>query len=316
VPDIADKRKEDMRRQIAVLISVFLLAGLALAQKPTPPKAPAAAEQKPNIVSAPGQPSEETVKAFLTHVGIDPNVTFKIAEIKPAKAAGLTEVTAVVNTPQGQQPFKFFVTADQKYAISGELMPFGADPFEAFRRELSQRQNGVARGPEKADVTIVEFSDLQCPACKQVQPTIEKLLADVPTARFVWQQFPLPSHSWAFKASSYGDCLGRSNAAAYWKFVDAVFAAQQEITDQNADEKLKQAVTTAGGDANAVATCAVQPATAERVKASMQLGKDLDVTSTPTIFIGGRKLANFGNMPYDMLKQVVEAQAKPKQTGK
>jgi protein-disulfide isomerase len=320
----------------SVVICLVLLVGVGLAQKKQTPAAkpagnqkdtkpaaptaakPAAAESKPpsTTPAAPGLPSEATVKSFLEHVGIDPKITFRIGEIKPSKAAGLTEVVAIVNTPQGPQPFRFFITADQKYAISGELMPFGADPFAQVRSELAQRQNGIPRGPENAAVTIYEFSDMQCPGCKQAQPLLEKLLTDMPNVRLVWQHYPLPSHSWAFKAATYGDCLGRSNNAAYWKFVNAVFAAQQTITDQNADEKLKEAVTTAGGDANAVATCAAQPASAERVKASIQLGRDLEVNSTPTIFVGGRKLANFANMPYDMLKQLVESQGKPAQAAK
>jgi len=129
------------------------------------------------------------------------------------------------------------------------------------RDQLKKDVNGVARGPENAPVTIVEFSDLQCPHCKQAQPTITKLLADEPNARFVFQQFPLPSHDWAAKAASYADCIGRSNPDAFWKFVDATYNAQTEITAANADEKLKGLADSSGATSADVSACATTPET-------------------------------------------------------
>ena len=91
--------------------------------------------------------------------------------------------------------------------------------------------NGPSRGPANAPVTIVEFADLQCPACKAALPAIQRLLADEPKARFVFQQYPLTQmHHWAFKAAEYGECVYQQNPAAFWKFLDAVYGAQEQIT--------------------------------------------------------------------------------------
>jgi hypothetical protein len=65
-------------------------------------------------------------------------------------------------------------------------------------------------------VTIVEFGDLQCPACKAAQPTIEALVAAEPQARFVFQNFPLEMHNWAAKGAAYADCVGRASNDAFW----------------------------------------------------------------------------------------------------
>jgi protein-disulfide isomerase len=164
-------------------------------------------------------------------------------------------------------------------------------------------------------VLLVEFSDLQCPHCKDAQPVIEQLLADEPNARFVWQQCPLPLHDWAMKAASYADCVGRSNKDAFWKFVDAVFKQQSEITAANADEKLKATVTSSGGNADEVAACAVKPETKTRIDKSIDLGKAVDVTGTPTLFINGRKIADVKGTPPEILKKLVEfaAQERPQQ---
>ena len=115
-------------------------------------------------------------------------------------------------------------------------------------------------------MTIVEFADLQCPACKSALPVVQKLLADAPNARFVFQQFPLTQmHHWAFAAAEYGECVHRENPAAFWKFVDAVYGAQEQISaDTNnsedagkkAEAKLQELAAAAGVDGKRVAACA------------------------------------------------------------
>jgi protein-disulfide isomerase len=318
-----------MRRHIATLLFIFVLVGTIFAQQPAAPKPsapakpsatqqPAAPKQgapantpEPAKPSAPGLPSEDTMKSFLQHTfGFDPSINYRVMEIKPSRAAGLAEVTVMLSNPQGgQQMSRLFITSDGKFAIAGEMFPFGADPFASTRAELGKGVNGPARGPENATSTIVEFSDLQCPSCKQAQPILDKLLTELKNVRLIWQQFPLPSHNWAAKAAAYGDCLGRSNPAAFWKYVDAVYAAQAEITDANAEAKLKEAVEKSGGAADAVVTCAAQPATAERIQQSIALGRSLDVTGTPTVFVNGRKLSNVAGIPYEVLKKMVEPSA-------
>ena len=148
---------------------------------------------------------------------------------------------------------------------------------------------------------------------------IQKLVADAPNARFVFQQFPLTQmHHWAFAAAEYGECVHHENPAAFWKFVDAVYGAQEQITaDTNnsedagkkAEAKLQELAAAAGVDGKKVAACASQPATAERVKQSVELAKELEVTGTPTLFIGGRRISNLGQLPQEQLKKMAEFMA-------
>ena len=105
---------------------------------------------------------------------------------------GLAEVTVVLASPQGQELSRFYVAPDGTHALVGEIIPFGARPFDPMRTLLEKGINGPAKGPKEAAVTIVEFGDLQCPACKAAQPTVEALVAAEPNARFVFQSFPLP----------------------------------------------------------------------------------------------------------------------------
>lgn len=256
-------------------------------------------------------PSEDTVNAFMQQTfGYDSTITWKVASIKPAVAQGLAEVNLVVTNSQGQSAMTLFVTADGKHAMTGEILPFGAKPYAPAHEALLKSMNGPSKGPARATATIVEFSDLQCPHCKEAQPTIDKLLAEEPGARFVFQQFPLPMHNWAAKAAGYADCVGRSSNEAFWKFVEGTYADQANITESNADEKLTGIADKSGVKGSDMAACAVKPDTKTRVDQSIALGQAVGVTGTPTLFINGRRIGNVAQVPMEILKGLVEFAAK------
>jgi protein-disulfide isomerase len=288
--------------------ALLLLASLAIAQskpaaKPAP-KAEAAPAVKANL------PSEETVNSFMQQMfGYDPSMTWKVGEITPSKAEGLAEVPVTLSSPQGSQVVTLYVTPDGKHALVGEVLPFGAHPFAEARQMLEKGVNGPARGPANSPVMIVEFSDLQCPHCKEAQPTIEKLLASEPNTHFVFQSFPLPSHNWAAKGAAYADCVGRASNDAFWKFVQKTYDVQQDITESNADEKLTALANDAGVKGSDIAACAAKPETNDRVEHSIALGKSVDVTGTPTVFVNGYKIRSLG-MPPEALKNLVDFEAK------
>ena len=284
-----------MSRQLICVSFVLLLLSAAMAQE----KASA------NL------PTEDTVNAFMQQtIGYDSSVTWKISAIKPSVAEGLSEVDVIMTNPKGQSLSTFYVTPDGKHALAGEIMPFGAKPYASANEALLKGINGPARGPEKAPVTIVEFSDLQCPHCKDAQPVIDKLLAAEPNARFVFQNYPLPMHNWAAKAAAYADCVGRASNDAFWKFVQGTFDQQTNITESNADEKLTAIADTAGVKGADVAACASKPDTRARIDKSVALGTAVGVTGTPTVYINGRHIGNVVGIPEDVLKSLVDFAAK------
>jgi protein-disulfide isomerase len=256
-------------------------------------------------------PSEETVNAFMKQMfGYDPSVSWKVVSIRPAEAQGIAEVIVVVSNAQGQQNNRLYVTSDGKHALVGDIIPFGARPFDQTREELAQKADGPSAGPANAPVTVVEFSDLQCPHCKDAQPTIDRLLADEKSVRLVFQNFPLQSHDWAAKAAAYADCVGRSSNDAFWKFIRSVYDTQKDISVANADEKLTALADQAGVKGADTSACAAKPETVGRVQRSMALGASLEVNGTPTLFVNGRKISNVGGLPYEVLKGLTEFAAK------
>lgn len=291
-----------------ITVAVSLAAAQTNTAKATPGKpaaSPASTDTAANL------PSEATVDSFLQQTfGYQPDLSWKISEIRPAGVAGLAEITVVIASKQGQQLLRFYATPDGEHAIFGDIVPFGARPFDPARKILEKGITGPARGPKDAPVTIVEFGDLQCPACKAAQPTIEALIAAEPNARFVFQSFPLQMHNWAARGAYYADCVGRASNDAFWKFVAKAYERQAEITAENVDEKLTAIADGTGVKGADVAACAVKPETKARVDASIELGKAVEVTGTPTLFINGRRIGNFDAQLLDVYKSLVEFAAK------
>lgn len=286
---------------VVLFIAAFVLISpcVLLAQQSAP-----AAKSSSNA----SLPSEATVDAFLKQMfGWNQDLTWKIAEIKPSEAAGFAEVSAVFNTPQGQQVFRIYVTPDQKFALTGDMVPFGAQPF-APSVALLKSASGPSHGPADAPVTIVEFGDLECPACKAAQPQLKKLLEEEPKARLIFQNFPLESvHKWAMLGAKYVDCMNRENNDKTLQFISTVYDHQGEINAESAEAALRGYVKEVGANPETVSACVAKPETEKRVRESMDLGTKLGVNSTPTFFINGRKVVGFGgNTPYEVVKAIVD----------
>jgi len=296
-----------MRSSIKLIPVLLLTCIVGAAQSSTTGKP----MDKPASGAAVNLPSETTVDSFMQQTfGYEPQVSWKIASIKPAPVPGLAQVDVVLASPQGQQISRFYVTADGEHAVIGDIIPFGARPFDPVKKTLEKGITGPSRGPKDAAVTIVEFGDLQCPVCKAAQPVIEALIAAEPKARFVFQNFPLEMHNWAAKGAAYADCVGQASNDAFWKFIGKVYETQADITAENADEKLTALADGAGVKGADIADCATTPVTKAHVEASIALGKSVEVTGTPTLFINGRKLGSVDARGGDAYKELVEFAAK------
>ena len=289
----------------------------AAAPTPSAPAAGAPAFPPPNPADFTADtPTKETVNAFMqANLGFDPNGVWQVQAIEKTSLPGINRVVVLVGDKSGkQQPQRFaFLTApDMKHIIVGDrIVPFGEHPFEEGRTLLQQRANGPYRGSAAKDLEIVEFADFQCPHCKSAQANMDKLATDFPNARIVFQNDPLPSvHPQSVPAAEYGVCVSKlGGSPAFFTFASAVFDGQDGLASADgATLTLNSAVTKAGLDPAKVSACAKTPETKSAVDASMQLAKDLDISSVPTLVINGRQVP--ANAPYETLKQIVDYQAK------
>jgi protein-disulfide isomerase len=259
-------------------------------------------------------PSKATVDSFLkSSWGYDPNRIWQVQAILKTPVEGVSRIIVLVAEKGGAKEqtgqLAFFTLPDGKHIISDAVLPFGAKPFEE-NRQILKSATGPSKGPPNKDLEFVEFSDFECPHCKEAQPIIAKLLADYPTAHFVYENFPLVQlHSEAHKAAAYAVCVGKEGGNdAFFKFSDAVFDAQAGLTPQSSDQTLKDAATKAGQDPAKIAACSTTPETKAAIDTSLKLGEDVGVSSTPTLFVNGRGLP-LGGIPYDTLRKIVDFQA-------
>jgi protein-disulfide isomerase len=284
------------------------------------PSAPPVAQTFPPVDPAnftATSPTKQTVEDFLhAFWGYDATRVWQIQAILPTPAAGVSRVLVLVKAanpgPKDQiAQLSFFTLPDGKFLVADSLLPFGAKPFENYRQILQTGANGPSKGGASKAMEFVEFSDFECPHCKDAQPIVAKLMADYPSAHFVYQDFPLTQiHTESLKASTHGYCVAKAGGnEAFFKFSDALFAAQAGLTPATADDTLKDAETKAGQDPAKIAACSTTPAAKEAIDASRALGERVGVNQTPTIFVNGRGLPLTG-IPYDMLQKIIEFQAK------
>ncbi len=261
-------------------------------------------------------PTRETVDAFLqANWGYDPDRVWQVQAIVKTPADGVSHVIVLVGDKTGKQKIQvlsFFALPDGKHIVSGDgIIDFGVNPFADARLELQKRANGPYRGAVSKDLELVEFADFQCPHCKEAQANMDKLVTDYPKARVVFQNFPLASmHPQAVNAAEYGICVTKlGGSSAFFQYAAAVFDGQDGLaTPDGATLTLNSATTKAGLDPAKVSACAATPEVKSDVDASIELGKDLGVGEVPTLMINGRAVP--ATAPYDLLKQIVDFQAK------
>ena len=291
-----------IKKSLAVVFVFCIFAVVVLAQTAAPPSTQQPKAGANTAAKAPGK--EEVDAALKRTLGYDPGTTWVIYDIRPSVIPGVSDVLVSLNK---QDPIHIYWDANGQNAVIGQILPFGQDPFGQARSVL-RAADGPALGSQNPAIMMVEFSDLECPHCKAAQPIAEKLAAEFPQVRYVFQQFPLPAsmHPWAMKAAQYADCVGRLNPSLFWKYIDSIFENQASIAAATAEDKLKELAGPMGLDPVKISACAALPQTEARVKKSLQLGESLDVTQTPTLFINGRRVLGIADIPYDQLKNLVQ----------
>lgn len=168
---------------------------------------------------------------------------------------------------------------------------------EAPRQEVAAI--GPAKGPQAAPVTIVEFSDFQCPFCSQVLPTLERVREEYgDRVRLVYRQFPLSIHHDAEKAAEASLCADAQGK--FWELHDKLFADQQRLSVDD----LKAKATEIGLEADKFNRCLDSGQYAAEVKADLRAGTLAGVSGTPAFFVNGTFVG--GAIGYEQLAKVID----------
>src|SRR5437763_208411 len=150
---------------------------------------------------------------------------------------------------------------------------------------------GPARGPAQAKVTIVEFSDFQCPYCARAQPVMQEVLKTYGSdVRLVFRDFPLSFHGDAAKAAEASHCA--DEVGKFWALHDWMFDNQRNLSV----DELKAAAATLGLDRARFDRCLESGKYRELVQSNQRDGEKAGVTGTPAFFINGTMLK--GALPF------------------
>jgi protein-disulfide isomerase len=197
------------------------------------------------------------------------------------------------------------VSRDGRYLFRGEAVDLTVDPTRQVMDKIVLDGQPV-RGPSDAKVTVVEYSDFQCPFCGRVYDTVEnKVLPEYgDRIRFVFKNLPLGNvHPWAEQAALAAECAFSQGNDPFWAMYKGLYSMQGEIQAANLRDKASEIARSAGLDVPRFQECLDDKKAMDAVKADTAEAAALGVTATPTFFINGRRLT--GPQTFDSFKQLI-----------
>jgi len=178
--------------------------------------------------------------------------------------------------------------------------PGEPDPNTAYRAEVGK---SPMRGPKNAKVTIVLWSDFQCPFCGRVEPTLKQVLETYPKeVRIVWKNLPLPFHQNAMPAAEAA--MAAAEQGKFWEMHDLIFQNQQKLSKDDLDGYAKQA----GLNMSKYQAAMESHKFKAEIDADTAAGNKIGARGTPTMFINGKVLV--GAQPFDAFKTKIDEEIK------
>jgi protein-disulfide isomerase len=253
-----------------------------------------------------------TLEDYVRHLLVfAPGVQVKIDDPTPSTIAGLKKVAMHVSFGPNEETLDFYVSDNGRYLINitqGGVYDITKDPFQEDLDKLNTA-GAPNFGTPGAPISLVVFSDFECPQCKMEAEALRKeLLAAFPTqVHLYYKDFPLESlHPWAKPAAATGRCVLQQGQDHFWNYYDWVYANQGDIKADNFRSKVDDFAKNEKLDLMQFGRCMDNPAAVgAEVDKEIAEGKALNLNGTPTIFVNGRRL--MGAYPWDNLKAIIQA---------
>jgi len=209
-----------------------------------------------------------------------------------------------------------YLSPDQRFLFN-EMLDSSTNP-EIERERVAEateidllRGRSPGKGPEDAEITIVEFSDFQCPFCRTLNQYLNVASGAWPgKVRVLFKQMPLPIHSWAKKAALAAICASRQSDEAFWRVADLLFAAQDKLNADNFDEQFESVTKWHSQLINheTLHTCLASHEADAVLERDQALASQYRIAATPTVFINGVRHAGFRNEG-DVVRAIEQAEA-------
>jgi protein-disulfide isomerase len=248
---------------------------------------------------------QRLVKYYRKKANLSPAQKVSVSGLHASAIKGVQEGTLEIGDPPNTRQIPFALSADGRYAMFGQIEDLAVDPAKAVMEKISLKGE-PSKGPANAKVTIVEYSDFQCPFCARGYSTLEnQVLKEYgDKVRFVYKHYPLPFHPWAEAGAVAAECAKEQKPEAFWKVYSGLFENQQQVTPDNLKEKVTGMLADTGIDMAKFNDCFDNKKTLPKVKAQMQEGNTVGVNGTPAFIINGRLVS--GAQPFENFKNIID----------
>lgn len=209
-----------------------------------------------------------------------------------------SNITKAENYNKDERVKQIFIKKENKYYLDSAKVGFQAGK---YLDSLKAGDNDVSKGPKDAKVTIIEFSDFQCPYCKVAKGTVDELLKEyTDKIRLVFKHFPLQFHENAQKAAEAAECA--NDQGKFWEMYDYMFDNQDKLGTAD----LKKTTKNLGLNTSDFDGCLDSGKYEGKVKKDIEIGASFGVGGTPAFFINDQFLN--GAQPIENFKKIIDAE--------
>jgi protein-disulfide isomerase len=195
------------------------------------------------------------------------------------------------------------IAADAKLAQQGN-----AAPTPAAKKPKNVTAADHTKGNINAKITLIEYSDFECPFCKNFEPILKQVMDTYgDKVRLVYRQYPLPFHANAQKESEASECVANLGGNdAFWKFADAIYQRTTSNGTGFALDQLGPLAAEVGVDQTAFQSCLDSGKYEKLVKDSIAEGQGAGVSGTPSTFVNGTPIV--GACPFATFESAIKAE--------
>lgn len=267
----------------ALYVAGLLSAGLAVAQ---------------------GTDTDALVQYYRKKAQLSPSTPVTVGAVKDSPIPGAKQGKLSIGTPPRVKTVAFTGSADLRYVVFADVEDITIDPAKAVMDKIDLTEIDW-KGPADAPVTIIEYSDFQCPFCAKGYNIIENevLPAYEGKVRFAYKHLPLPFHNWAEPGSIAMECIRRQSPEAAWKVYDEMFKQQKAVNLENVKAKALE-FAGEGIDKAKYDSCYDKKETVQAVRAQKAEAASLGITGTPSFVVNGRLVK--GAQPAAKFKAVID----------
>ncbi len=229
----------------------------------------------------------------------------EILGARPGPIPGLVELKMRASREGRTAIRRVMVSSDFAYVVQGIVVPVGKVPRQRVEMENVDLKGAPVRGNPDAPVTIVEYSDFQCPFCSASQPALERIMKEYEgKVKLVFKHYPLEMHPWALDAAIISECARMQKPDVFWKLHDHLFARPAQITTENILEETIKLLGPDGIDAERLTKCHLEQETAPAIHKDLDEGQVIGVVGTPVFLINDVFLS--GNTQFEILDAIVK----------